>query len=477
LNILNWKWICLLAIVANSTFTVAAIAEQNSDNKQSIPAELVNKKLDITLSDELTKNLARLKGNLYSQLFFDGENKILWKSFDSNLQSTYGSLENFNSYQKTLMQQLGSHVETLNSRVFLFDKTKFYERLDHYQNLDTNVALTWHIDQDNNIMHHEVRLVPKEADSEYLDYITKTDLTLPFKAGQNWLVFWGGHSTYDNYHADTSSQRFAYDFFVTNQGKYYEGDGSQNEDHFCFGQSIVSPGSGVIVEMVKDIHDNNPGIENTEQPYGNYIIIDHANGEYSIMGHFKQDSLIGAIGDYVLRGEYLGDCGNSGFSDLPHLHYHLANMPILNVQTLEQYNKLKSFPTQFNHYYSNQSPIARGEPARGETIFSEHNFSSQQHHLAINCIEVDTAYYALNLQWIGEQSSTLIWSLDQDSIQPIESPSERCASTNENLDIMLPFSRYAGNISELHLNRYHHPNHASGFYWSLDSGKVPQARN
>src|SRR5262249_984688 len=55
-----------------------------------------------------------------------------------------------------------------------------------------------------------------EAPSQFLDYTTKANLRLPFD--DTWSVLWGGRTVKDNYHAVSTSQRFAYDLLMTKDG-------------------------------------------------------------------------------------------------------------------------------------------------------------------------------------------------------------------------------------------------------------------
>ncbi|HEU5163235.1 MAG TPA: M23 family metallopeptidase [Thermoanaerobaculia bacterium] len=57
------------------------------------------------------------------------------------------------------------------------------------------------------------------------------------------------------------------------------------------------------------------------------MIIDHGNGEFSVIAHMKQGSVRVTEGQRVTQGETIGLLGNSGESYGPHLHYHLQNGP------------------------------------------------------------------------------------------------------------------------------------------------------
>jgi murein DD-endopeptidase MepM/ murein hydrolase activator NlpD len=60
---------------------------------------------------------------------------------------------------------------------------------------------------------------------------------------------------------------------------------------------------------------------------GNLIVIKHAEGEYSLFAHFKQNSIRIKVGDKVTKGQTIGLCGNSGNSSEAHLHYQFQNTP------------------------------------------------------------------------------------------------------------------------------------------------------
>jgi hypothetical protein len=60
---------------------------------------------------------------------------------------------------------------------------------------------------------------------------------------------------------------------------------------------------------------------------GNLVVIKHADGEYSLFAHFKQNSIRVKIGDKVAKGQLIGLCGNSGNSSEAHLHFQVQNTP------------------------------------------------------------------------------------------------------------------------------------------------------
>ena len=60
---------------------------------------------------------------------------------------------------------------------------------------------------------------------------------------------------------------------------------------------------------------------------GNYVMLDLGGGRYGFYAHLQPGSLRVKPGDRVRRGQVLGLLGNSGNSDAPHLHFHVASAP------------------------------------------------------------------------------------------------------------------------------------------------------
>ena len=198
----------------------------------------------------------------------------------------------------------------------------------------------------------------REFKTDYEEYLTRADLRLPFDS--TWYVFWGGRTVKENYHRQYRRQKYASDYTIKKKGVPYSGS-KLNENHYCFGADLLAPAQGVIFAVENSIEDNNPvGILNTLQPLGNYVIIDHGNDEYSFLLHFKMNSIVVKAGQKVRKGQKLGECGNSGYSFEPHLHYHMQDSPIY----LDGYG----IPAQFQNFSSNGVFINRGEPLRGQYV-------------------------------------------------------------------------------------------------------------
>jgi len=146
-----------------------------------------------------------------------------------------------------------------------------------------------------------------------------------------------------------NSVRFAYDFMLADpNGNVFKRDGSRLDDFLGWGKPVLSPGDGRVVSAAHDKADNPasgplPPIApeqyeclrakafehleeaGIEQLHGNHVIIDHGNGEFSLIDHMQKDSVSVEVGDEVTRGTVLGKIGNSGDSGTPHIHYGLQN--------------------------------------------------------------------------------------------------------------------------------------------------------
>ncbi len=217
---------------------------------------------------------------------------------------------------------------------------------------------------------HLAALTKHPAPSEFLTYQSQTVLYLPF-AGE-WYVYWGGRSVAQNKHATARDQRFAYDFMILADGRTgqsHAATGESNSDYYCFGQPIFAPADGSVAKVENELPDNTPGEMNPKTPFGNHVVLDHGRGEFSFFAHFRQGTVVVRAGDHVRCGQMLAQCGNSGNSSEPHLHYHLQN-----TSTPFRGDGLPAF---FVEYFADGQLLARGEPVARQTVRSQREFGDQ----------------------------------------------------------------------------------------------------
>jgi murein DD-endopeptidase MepM/ murein hydrolase activator NlpD len=311
-----------------------------------------------TVNPEVDEAQILEQGRQYTQQFYDGALNELVPKFSEALSELIGGEEGLRTFRGQVLEQLGAEVKVLDEQVSELPGRNVYRRYAQFENLEQTILVEWTF-TDNMIEGFQIRLdTATEAPSNYLEYQTKSNLRLPFDG--EWFVFWGGRTVAQNYHAAFPDQRFAYDFVVVQNGKTHQGEGTANEDYFCYGLDIVASAAGVVVVAVDGIADQTPGEMNAEQPLGNYVILDHQNGEFSFLAHLQQGSVAVRKGAEVKAGDALGHCGNSGNSSEPHLHYHLQTTAVSFAG--------EGLPAQFQNYLADAANVVRGEPVQGQII-------------------------------------------------------------------------------------------------------------
>lgn len=276
-------------------FFVIAVSGQNASDK-------VQKMADLFVADYNAKNYAAIEARFNAQMKTAISAEKL-KDFLDNLHRDSGKLTKLGAPQFIAATVANFPVE--------------FER-------GAKMILLVALDTEGKI--GGLRISPPTVEKPKNTSRNQTRLILPFKG--EWFVFWGGETAEQNYHQTAPNQRFAFDILKMDAGgKTHKGDGSKNEDYFAFGQEIVAPADGVVVYAVDGIHDNKPGEMNRMFVPGNLVVIKHADGEYSLFAHFKQNSVRVKTGDKVLRGQTIGLCGNSGNSSEAHLHFQVQNTP------------------------------------------------------------------------------------------------------------------------------------------------------
>lgn len=197
----------------------------------------------------------------------------------------------------------------------------------------------------------EGNAVEKQLEIPIEEYQQKTSLIFPIKGK---FIVAGAHDFNEDHSAEWS-QHYAYD--ILGLGSDYQlakNDGKANEDFWTWGREVLAPADGTIVFARNDVPDNKqPGKIDSKvfmslpNPMwavgGNNVVIDHGNGEFSLLAHLQKGSVRVKEGDAVKIGDVIGLLGNSGNSDAPHLHYHL-----MACKTIFQCDGL---PSRFDNVY------------------------------------------------------------------------------------------------------------------------------
>jgi len=125
-------------------------------------------------------------------------------------------------------------------------------------------------------------------------------------------------------------QRYAQDwvYLDTVSGQAAAGNASLARNYYGFGKEIFAVANGTVV-------DASDGLADFETIYsasgstlataaGNYVILDLGNRKYACYAHMVNGSVRVKSGDTVKEGQVLGLMGNSGNSDIPHLHFQVV---------------------------------------------------------------------------------------------------------------------------------------------------------
>lgn len=297
------------------------------------------------------------KGREFQNSLNNGEVDSLFNLMSHEFQTSIKGIENFRNLSKTLEPKLGKEISLLEEASFDEAGIVSYYQISRHENIPS-VTKKWAW-KDSVIVGLTITPTPEPAYTENKFYKTKTKLQLPFEG--TWYTAWGGNEAYLNKHVESNNQRFAFDFLKTEDGEVLKGqEREENADFYSYGAEVLAPGNGAIIQVVDTVQDNVLGKRNENTPPGNHIIIDHKNGEYSFLAHLKKGSIKVKEGDTVKMGDIIGLAGNSGRSDVPHLHYHL--------QTGTEYNKGEGLPIQFTNYVQNGQKVKNSSPQRGYLI-------------------------------------------------------------------------------------------------------------
>jgi murein DD-endopeptidase MepM/ murein hydrolase activator NlpD len=255
----------------------------------------------------------------FVSFYNDNQNDSIVAMFSPEMKAAL-PIEKFSQVTASLKAQFGAikNIRFVRER----NATALYETF-----FDASVmAMTINLNGQNKIAG---LLFKPYTESKPIDRNT-TKMQLPFKG--EWNVTWGGDSKELNYHVESIAQKNAFDILIFDKnGSTHQGSGQANEDFYAFGKKLYAPCDGEVVLVVDGVKDNPPGTTNPIYIPGNTVIIKATNGEYAFLAHFKQNSIVVKQGQKIKSGDLLGQCGNSGNSTEPHIHFHLQNVEDMNI--------------------------------------------------------------------------------------------------------------------------------------------------
>ena len=163
---------------------------------------------------------------------------------------------------------------------------------------------------------------------------TVIDLSFPLRSGHYFIVN-GGSSELVNAHVSVlAGERFRHyrgssygvDIVALNRaGARANGPSPRDpSEYVIFGDAIYAPCEGVVVRVEDWLPDlMPPDVDRAHMP-GNFVMLECGDaGEFHVvLAHMRSQSVRVHPGDYVMTDTRLGDVGNSGNSNEPHLHVH-----------------------------------------------------------------------------------------------------------------------------------------------------------
>jgi murein DD-endopeptidase MepM/ murein hydrolase activator NlpD len=140
-----------------------------------------------------------------------------------------------------------------------------------------------------------------------------TRLSLPFSG------IWGVIQGFDSGDTHVGYAAYALDFVPAQPaGTRAPRRGAPLARFACYGKPVLAPADGTVVVAHGGARDWPAYTKGRDE--GNYVILEHAPGEYTEFRHLAARSVTLRVGARVHRGDVLGRCGNSGNATTPHLH-------------------------------------------------------------------------------------------------------------------------------------------------------------
>ncbi len=353
----------------SQTNTKPAYAQPESTGAQAAPAAgstaagqapaAAPAKPKVVLAYPPLSDKAKARARQLYEYFAHGQTPLLYAAFTPNMkkQSPESKIA---TISKQVTEKFGTPTQTLSENYMpgLGAPVTIYSRTTNYSKARGPIMVILAVNGDGDLTDMQITPVPLLRPDEYSDYQDSTKLRLPFD-GQ-WVVLQGGRAVYDNANAASEDNRYTVAFMALKDGMAYENDGRKNTDYYCWGQPILAPAAGVVIQSSGNYADHAPGRAPEIQSRGNYVVLAHGNNEFSLIPYMKVGSLKVRNGQRVKQGDVIGECGNSGSSFAPHVEYSLQNT--------RGFPMPKTMPAQFVDYTADGKAVTIGEPLRGQVV-------------------------------------------------------------------------------------------------------------
>lgn len=186
-----------------------------------------------------------------------------------------------------------------------------------------------------------VEPVPQHYLAATLDLASRQAPVLsPPLAGTGWIAAEGCCSTASHHRngvypingALHAGQRFGIDFIrIDDEGRLFSGDQADPANWPAYDAPVFAAANGVVISTLDGLPDQIPAVMPDQSTMslaeieGNHVVIDHGDGFFSFYGHLAPGSVQVNVGDTVTAGEQIARVGDSGGSQVPHLHFHVVD--------------------------------------------------------------------------------------------------------------------------------------------------------
>lgn len=142
-----------------------------------------------------------------------------------------------------------------------------------------------------NPLRKQVKLLQKGIIRDDSSYV----YSLPYEQGHSYRLIQGYFSPFSH------KERAALDFKMKR------------------GTPVCAARGGVVVRVKED--GDRGGWNKKYRPYGNNIVIEHADGSRAGYWHLQKDGALVNVGDTVKQGQVIALSGKTGYTITPHLHF------------------------------------------------------------------------------------------------------------------------------------------------------------
>jgi murein DD-endopeptidase MepM/ murein hydrolase activator NlpD len=142
-----------------------------------------------------------------------------------------------------------------------------------------------------NPLRKEVRLLQKGIIKDDTSYV----YALPYEAGIKHRIVQGYFGPFSH------KERAALDFKMKR------------------GTKILAAREGVVVRVKED--GDRGGWSKKYRPFGNNVVIQHADGSRAGYWHLQFNGALVSVGDTVKKGQVIALSGKTGYAAMPHLHF------------------------------------------------------------------------------------------------------------------------------------------------------------